>query len=251
MIESRGLAYFVGKRPLLQEINLLVEKSDFVLVFGPNGAGKSTLLRVLAGLLQPERGNVWLDGKSLALYSKRELATRLCYFPQSDEFTLPILVEDIVQAGRYPYRSLFKKFSPADREAVAGGVEEFGLQGLLGRNMQTLSGGERKKVLLASALIQDVPLLLLDEPLSFLDPGSASHLVRRLAGLRGRGKTIVVVSHDVAQFFPHANKILALKNGRQCYFGSREFSRELLQEVYGVAFQRAYAGKKEILFVDE
>jgi iron complex transport system ATP-binding protein len=251
MIEVRGLACSIGKRQILAGMDFVVEKNDFVLVFGQNGAGKSTLLRVLAGLLRAERGEVALAGKNLELYSRRELATRLSYLPQSDEFSLPIMVEDVLLASRYPYRSVFKQFTAADREAYAAGVTEFGLESLLQRNMQTLSGGERKKVLLAGAFIQDVPLVLLDEPLNFLDPGSASRLVRMLAALQHKGKTILIVSHEVERFFPYANKILALKSGRQCYFGDKIFSPELFREVYGVSFQRAYAGKKEILFVDE
>lgn len=251
MIEARGLSCYAGRRPILQEVDIAIERNDFVLVFGPNGAGKSTLLRALAGLLRPATGEIELEGRSLTLYSKRELAARLSYLPQSDEFELPILVEDILQAGRYPYRSLFKRLSQGDQDAIAAGVEQFGLEDLRRRNMQTLSGGERKKVLLASAFIQDVPLILLDEPLNFLDPGSATRLVWALADLRRRGRTIVVVSHEVERFFPHASKIVALKNGRQCYFGSRVFSRELLLDVYGVSFQSTRVGEKEIVFVDE
>jgi iron complex transport system ATP-binding protein len=251
MLEANCLSCSVGRRPILQEIDFAIAANDFVLIFGANGAGKSTLLRTLAGLLPPSKGEIRLAGRSMDRYSRRELATRLSYLPQSDDFELPLLVADILQAGRYPYRSPFKGFSADDRRAIAAGVLEFGLDGLLQRNIQTLSGGERKKVLLASAFVQDVPLILLDEPLSFLDPGSAARLVGALDRLRRQGRTIVVVSHEVERFFPHANKILALKEGRQCYFGSRVFSPDLLREVYGVAFQSVRAGNKEHLFVDE
>jgi iron complex transport system ATP-binding protein len=251
MVEARNLSYAAGKRTILRGLDFSIAKGDFVLVFGQNGAGKSTLLRLLAGMLHAEKGEIFLGGKSTASFSKRELAARLCYLPQSADFVLPILVRDILWAGRYPYRSLFRKPGGLDREIFAAGVEQFQLAGLLERNMQTLSGGERKKVLLASAFIQDVPLILLDEPLSFLDPGSAYHLVRLLEALNRDGKTIVVVSHELEHFFPLASKLLALKNGELSYFGAKAFSAELLREVYQVSFHRIQAAGREIIFVQE
>jgi iron complex transport system ATP-binding protein len=241
MIEARGLSFSVGSRAILHGLDFSIEQKDFVLVFGRNGAGKSTLLRILAGMLRAGKGDVSLSGRSLASYSKRELAVRLCYLPQSDEFVLPILVRDILLAGRYPYRSFFKKLTRRDRDIFDSGVEQFGLGGLLERNMQTLSGGERK----------NVPLILLDEPLNFLDPGSAFHLVRMLEELNRDGRTIVVVSHEIEHFFPQANKMLALKDGGMRYFGVKLFSAELLRDVYQVSFQKVVAAGREIIFVHE
>jgi len=251
MIEVAGLSYFAGARPLLQELDFNVNKNDFVLIFGQNGAGKSTLLKILAGLVPAGKGEVSLNGRNIAGYSKKELATLLSYLPQSDEFGLPILVKDILLAGRYPYRSIFKKPSDRDREIFSAGVERFGLADLLQRNMQTLSGGERKKVLLATAFIQDVPIILLDEPVNFLDPGSTVQLIQMLKSLHQSGKTILVVSHEIEHFFPCANKMLALKNGRLSYFGRKIFSPELFQEIFQVDFQRTFFGGREIIFVNE
>jgi iron complex transport system ATP-binding protein len=251
MVEARGLSYSAGARSILRGLDFSLAAGDFVLVFGQNGAGKSTLLRILAGMLRAGSGEILLAGRSMASYAKRELAARLCYLPQSDEFVLPILVRDILLAGRYPYRSLFMKLGRWDREIFAAGVEQFQLGDLLERNMQTLSGGEKKKVLLASAFIQDVPLILLDEPLNFLDPGSAFQLVKMLESLNRGGKTIVVVSHALEQFFPRASKLLALKNGALRYFGPKVFSAELLRDVYQVSFQRIQAPGREIIFAYE
>ncbi len=245
------MSHFAGNRPILQGLDFSVEKGDFVLIFGQNGAGKSTLLRILSGLIPAKKGGVLLNGKSIAHYSKKELATLLSFLPQSDEFDLPILVRDILLAGRYPYQSVFKKLSARDHELFAEGVEYFGLGDLLERNMQTLSGGEKKKVLLASAFIQDVPLILLDEPVNFLDPGSTFHFIKMLDSLHRKGKTILLVSHEIQYFFPYANKILALKGGRNCYFGDKTFSDELFQEIYQVSFKQTFVGKREIIFVNE
>ena len=251
MIEARGLSYAANRKQILHDLDFIVEQNDFVLVFGANGAGKSTLLRVLAGMLRKTAGEVRLAGRNLASYARKELAMRLSYLPQADEFTLPLLVRDILLAGRYPYRSLFQKLTRRDMEAFAAGVAQFGLDGLLTRNIQTLSGGERKKVLLAGAFIQDVPLILLDEPLNFLDPGSARRLVRILEVLHREGRTIVVVSHEIERFFPLATKMLALQDGALRYYGARTFSAQLFQDVYGVPFQRITAAGREIIFVDD
>lgn len=251
MVEVRGLAYSAGRRPILQEIDLTVEANDFLLVFGRNGAGKSTLLRLLAGRLRAGAGQVRLAGRDLSAYSRRELALRVSFLPQADEFALPMLVNDVLLAGRYPYRSLFRGPSRRDSEAFAAGVSQFGLGALLQRNVQTLSGGERKKVLLAAAFIQDVPLILLDEPLNFLDPGSARQLTRMLTDLHRGGRTIVVVAHEIERFFPLATHMLALADGRARYFGPRTFSAELFHDVYGVPFQRIAAAGRERIIADE
>jgi ABC-type cobalamin/Fe3+-siderophores transport system ATPase subunit len=251
MIDVTGLFRFAGARPILQGIDFSIKKNDFVLIFGQNGAGKSTLLKILAGLIPADRGEVLINGENVSRYSKRELATVLSYLPQSDEFGLPILVKDVLLAGRYPYRAIFKKPTERDREIFFEGVTRFALGDLLQRNTQTLSGGERKKVLLATAFIQDVPIILLDEPVNFLDPGSTLQLIKMLKSLHDSGKTILLVSHEIENFFPLATKMLALKNGRMKFFGRKSFSPELLQEVFQVGFQRTFFGGKEIIFVNE
>jgi ABC-type cobalamin/Fe3+-siderophores transport system ATPase subunit len=251
MINVAHLSYTAAGRAILQELDFSIERNDFVVIIGQNGAGKSTLLRILAGLIPIKKGDILINGRDISRYSKKELATLISYLPQSDEFALPILVKDILLAGRYPYRSIFKKLSDRDKELFSEGVQCFGLENLLKRNVQTLSGGERKKVLLATSFIQDVPIILLDEPLNFLDPGSTFHLIKMLIDLHRKGKTILLVSHEIGQFFSYANKILALKNGRKCYFGEKVFSPELLYEVYQVSFQRTFVGNREIIFLNE
>jgi len=251
LIEVSDLTCSLGGRPILRNLNLTVEENDFILVCGPNGAGKSTLMKILAGLIPVTKGKVTANEKNITRYSRREMATMLSYLPQFDDFGLPILVKDILWAGRFPYRSLLTRLSAQDRKIFSAGVARFGLDGLLERNIQTLSGGERKKVLLAGAFIQDVPIILLDEPLNFLDPASAVQLIRMLENLRDQGKTILLVSHDIERLFPSANKILALKNGERCYFGPKKFSNELFKEIYQVSFQKFTHGGREIVYLDE
>lgn len=251
MITVTHLSYAIGRKSILQNVDFSINENDFLLVFGPNGAGKSTLLKLLAGMMDAKQGDIFIGRKSISRYTKKELATRVAYLPQFDEFSLPLRVRDILLSGRYPYGSFFRSYSRRDIEMVDKTVERFALADYLERNMQTLSGGERKKVLLASAFIQDVPIILLDEPLNFLDPASAMQVMRMLADMHESGKTIVLVSHLIQYFFPQANKMLALKNGIMHHFGAKEFSAQLFRDIYQVSLKRAVVEDKEIIYVVE
>lgn len=251
MIEAIQLSHAVGRKPILKSLDFSIAKNDFVLIFGPNGAGKSTLLKLLAGLLAVEKGDIFIGKKNILHFTKKELARQIAYLPQFDEFSLPLTVGDVLLSGRYPYGSLFKRYSRQDHEQVEKTAARFSLTELVDRNMQTLSGGERKKVLLAGAFIQDVPLILLDEPLNFLDPASALQVMKMLGEMHDAGKTIMLVSHLIQYFFPRANKMLALKDGAMCYFGAKKFSTRLFREIYQVEIKRTLIGNKEIIYVDE
>ena len=221
------------------------------MIFGPNGAGKSTLLKLLAGMLAATQGDIFIGPKNILRYAKKELARQVAYLPQFDEFSLPLLVRDVLMSGRYPYGSLFKKYSLQDRHVVERTVERFALREVIDRNMQTLSGGERKKVMLASAFIQDVPIVFLDEPLNSLDPASALQVIKMLGEMHAAGKTIVLVSHLLHYFFPQANRMLALKDGAMHYFGEKKFSAPLFREIYQVKLERAFIENREIIYVNE
>ena len=245
------MCYSLGHKAILQNMDFSLNENDFVLIFGPNGAGKSTLLKLLAGIITAKRGDVFIGQKNILHYSKKELATQVAYLPQFDEFSLPLLVRDILLSGRYPYQSFFKKYSHQDYEIFEKTVERFALADYVDRNMQTLSGGERKKVLLASAFIQDVPIILLDEPLNFLDPASAMQVIKMLKEMHNQGKTILLVSHLIEYFFPQANKMLALKNGKIHYFGAKKFSAQLFHDIYQVSVKRVFVENKEIIYINE
>ncbi|HSQ34776.1 MAG TPA: ABC transporter ATP-binding protein [Candidatus Binatia bacterium] len=251
MIDVTHLSYAAGPKSILQNLTFSIADNDFVMIFGPNGAGKSTLLKLLAGLIRAGQGDIFIGQKNILHYAKKELATRVAYLPQFDEFSLPLSVRDILLSGRYPYGSLFKNYSRQDHERVEKTAERFALADLVDRNMQTLSGGERKKVLLAGAFIQDVPLILLDEPLNFLDPASALQVIHMLEEMHGAGKTIVLVSHSLQYFFRQANRMLALKNGVMHYYGEKTFSAALFREIYQVEIKRALIENREIIYVAE
>jgi len=250
MIKTDQLSYGIGNQPILENVDLHIEKNDFWLIFGPNGAGKTTLLRIMAGFLSGYHGAVRLKGKSILNYSRRELARIVTYLAQEEKLVLPLRVREVLLSGRYPYRSPWSGYSRKDRDIFRQAVDLFNLDRFLDRDIHTLSGGERKKVFIAAALIQDVSVILLDEPLNFLDPGSSRSIVSLLVNLHEQGRTVVVVSHCLERFFPVANKILAIKEGNPLYCGPRIFDPKLLKETYQVDYHRLRRGAKEIIYAD-
>ncbi|MCP4149161.1 MAG: ABC transporter ATP-binding protein, partial [bacterium] len=232
MIEIRELSYSVGAKSILEGIDLTIRDGDFLLILGPNGAGKTTLLKIICGLLHHFKGDVLLLNQHISRFSTRELATIVSYQPQFEEFALPVSIKDILMAGRYPYKSFFKNYSEEDHRIYDEVVAQFELEPFLERDITTLSGGEKKKVMLASAFIQDVSVILFDEPFTFLDPEAVANLKKMMVRLHKMGKTLVVVSHHFETLFPIVNKIEALKKGRLVYSGDKTFDKEMLLETY-------------------
>ena len=251
MIKIQNLSTELGGHRVLQDINFSIEPNDFWLIFGPNGAGKTTLLRILAGQLSEYSGHVQLGQEDIRDLSTRELARRVAYLPQEEKILLPLRVMDILLAGRYPYRSVFQSYSPRDHALVQEAIEFFELHPFLNRDILTLSGGERKKVLLASAFVQDVSIFLLDEPLNFLDPAAALSVIRMLKHLRDKNKAIVVVSHSLEHLFPHVNKMLAIREGKLIYAGDRTFSVSVFQETYQVSYRHLSHDGHDVLYLHE
>jgi ABC-type cobalamin/Fe3+-siderophores transport system ATPase subunit len=251
MIEIRNLKYWLGDIPILKDINLKIEAGDFWLIFGPNGAGKTTLFKILAGLISNYRGEIRIDSSSTRRESRKKLARKIAYLPQFDDFSLPLTVREILMAGRYPYTTLFRSYSPEDRDLIDRTAVEFGLASFLNRDINTLSGGERKKVMLASAFVQDVSVILLDEPFTFLDPRSLVNLKRMLADLNSRKRTLIVISHQIEILHSLVNKTAAMKEGRLIFSGKQRFDPALLEETYGVRFRNMTVRGREIISIDE
>ncbi len=237
MIEAREIYCQRGGTNVLAGLSLEIKAGDYWLVIGSNGAGKTSLLQALCGMLPLSAGEILLEGRRLVECSRRAIAGRIAFLPQFSDFPLPLSVEQIVLAGRYPHRPLFAEYSRQDLERCAEVLQEFGLDSLARREMSTLSSGEQKKVLLASALVQDVDLIMLDEPLTFLDPQATCQLISRLAGLNRAGKTILLVSHRLELFFNQASHILAMNAGRSLYAGPSGYLPELFQRTLQVNYR--------------
>ena len=224
-------------RPALRDVDLHIEAGECVALVGPNGAGKSTLLRAIAGLVEPVAGSVELAGAPLGGLDRLAIARRLAVVPQLPSLPFSTTVEDVVALGRLPHEHPIRGLRPADRAAVAAAIDRVGVGHLLGRDARELSLGERQLVLLAMAVAQATPILVLDEPTVHLDLRHQVEVMELLTDLNARdGTTIIAVLHDIglaAHFFP---RVVVLENGRLVADGPpiESLSQDRIREVFGV-----------------
>ncbi len=237
MLEARDLAVGYNGQEVLHGITLGLAAGEILVVSGPNGAGKSTLINTLSGVLPPASGSVRLHGKPLEALGNRARARRIAVVPQAGYLPPVFTVRQVVQLGRTPYLGWLGTPQPADQAVVDRVMEELDLAALQDRPVAKLSGGERQRVLLARALAQDAPILLLDEPTTFLDLKHQSEIlsiVRDLA--QGKGLAILMVLHDLNLAAQSADRIALLLEGRIRSLGAPAavLTEENLSAVYGV-----------------
>lgn len=199
---------FYYTKPILKNINLTIQKNTFYSIVGPNGAGKTTLLRLLAGLLKPKSGNIFLEKKPIFSYSKKQLATKVSLVSQ-EHIHFDYRVYEIVSLGRYPHKKRFS-FSKRDYEKIDEAIKICGLEYLKNENILNLSSGEHQRVLIARSLAQDTPILLLDEAFSNLD---LKYILSILDALMSLNKTIISVFHDI-KLARLSDYIIFLKNAQ-------------------------------------
>jgi iron complex transport system ATP-binding protein len=243
-IEAATVTY--RGRAALRDISLHIAAGERVAIIGPNGAGKSTLLRLVAGLVAPVTGSVELAGTRIERLDRLAVARRLAVVPQLPSLPFATSVEEVVALGRLPHEHPVRGMRPGDRAAVAAAIERVGVGHLLGRDARELSLGERQLVLLAMAVAQDAPVLVLDEPTVHLDLRHQVEVMELVGDLNTRdGTTILAVLHDLglaAHFFP---RLILLDRGRIVADGppSEVLAPERIREVFGVdpAFVRLRA----------
>jgi iron complex transport system ATP-binding protein len=229
-VEARG-------RAILRDVTFRLEHGERVALIGPNGAGKSTLMRVLAGILRPAAGRVLLDDRPIAGIDRTEVARRLAVVPQQTALPFAMRVEEVVALGRLPHEAALRGARPSDRAAVAAAIDRVGLGHLLGRDARELSLGERQLVLLALAVAQAAPVLLLDEPTVHLDLRHQVEAMELLRDLNERdGTAMIAVLHDLglaAHFFP---RLVLIDHGRVVADGTpaEVLTDTRIRDVFGV-----------------
>jgi iron complex transport system ATP-binding protein len=237
MLELHDVTVEYRGRAALRSVDLEVLAGERVALVGPNGAGKSTLLRVATGLERPAAGRVLLDGSPIERLDRDAIARRLAVVPQQATLPFATLVEEVVALGRLPHEDPLRGARPSDRAAVAAAIELVGLGHLLGRDARELSLGERQLVLLALAVAQESPLLVLDEPTVHLDLRHQVDIMELLVDLNERqGLTVLAVLHDLAlaaSFFP---RFVVLDAGRLVADGSpaEVLTAERIRETFRV-----------------
>ena len=243
MIEVSGLTISLGGKTILRDVSFEVENGDFLCVLGRNGAGKSTLFKCLSGLHKNFQGTVKLAGKAYQSMSARERARIVAYVPQNVPPDMPYTVREFMEMSRYPWRGMCSRRD--DERAVSEAIALSGIEEFAHRRMRDLSGGERQKVIIASAIAQGSEAILMDEPTTFLDYAhqvEAMELVTRVN--RDRKATMLVITHDVNMALRVSAKVLALSEGGVKWAGIPSELREpdLLHSIFGVTFGRYFAG---------
>ncbi len=235
-IEVRALSFSYGKQPVLRELGFSVEKGTLTAVLGANGAGKSTLFRCLLGFLKPQTGEIFLSGKPLSAYTRREMAAKIAYIPQSSEPIFNYTVLDTVLMGTTGTMNVLQRPGEREREAALQAMRQLGIEALAERGISQISGGERQLALIARALVQNAEILIMDEPTANLDYGNQQRVLRQIRNLTEHGYTVLLSTHNPEHALRYAHRVLALQDGRAIADGAAEtaLTAELLQELYGI-----------------
>lgn len=236
MIEFKGFSFAYENKNVLTDVSAHFLSGDFCAIMGPNGAGKSTLLKAVCRIL-PQVDNVFVDGRAVKDYSFRDLSRKVAYVPQKQEVAFDIPVRDAVMMGRNPYRKLWQGVSENDAKIVQEAMRKTRLDDLSDRMLSQLSGGEFQRVLIARAIAQQTPIMLLDEPLSNLDVAHQLEILDIVANLNQQSNTtVLMVLHDFSQALHWTKDVLLLHEGRIVAHGpsSRILTPSRLKTVFEV-----------------
>jgi iron complex transport system ATP-binding protein len=242
LVEVRKVSFAYGRHEVFRDINLELEDGHILCILGPNGCGKTTLLDCILGILKPTRGTVLVKGKPVSSISAREMARQVAYVPQIHERTFPYLVKDLVLMGRASYLGLFSSPSREDEEIAEWALQEVGMSRFRDRPYTQLSGGEGQLVMIARALAQKTPIIIMDEPTAHLDFRHELIVLETMVRLvRDTGVSILMATHfpNHAFFFENHNlptTVAMMHRAGLAALGppSKVLSEAKLREVYGI-----------------
>lgn len=236
ILEVKNLSAGYGNSPVITNIHFSLVEGEFVTILGPNGSGKSTLIKAVQGLLREVSGEVRVSGKDLFQMRRRDIARAIAFVPQLYEVAFDYTVWEMVSMGRYAHQARLARLSPQEKCLVEEVLRLFGIDHLRDRKMSQLSGGERQRATIARAMVQDTPLLFLDEPSAHLDLSYSLEIFCLLEKLqREHRKTILCTEHNINLVIPYSQRIIFLKNGRIQAHGPPEtmITRAHIEEVFG------------------
>ncbi len=235
-LHATQLSLSLGGVSILKSLSFELQNGEMLGLIGPNGAGKTTLLRLLSGLLQPDSGTIWLDEESYNRLPPRLRAKKIAYLAQSGTAHWPMSVERIVALGRLPHLSDWQKPKESDREIIQQIISQTDLCGFEQRQFNTLSGGERARVLLARALAAEPEILLADEPVAALDLPHQLEIMSLLKQFCNRGGAVAVVLHDLRLAAHYCHRLQLLTHGSELANGkpAEVLSEQHMQQAFGI-----------------
>nr|WP_321465456.1 ABC transporter ATP-binding protein [uncultured Desulfobulbus sp.] len=236
LLETRDLCFSYGDRPIFTDVNLRFNSGEVVSLLGPNGSGKTTLLKTLLGLLRPQRGTVFFEGRPLQGYNRNELAKRIAYVPQVHREAFAYSVEDVVLMGRMPYHGLFSTYSTQDREIADAAMARLDILRLKKRAYTEISGGERQLTMIARSIAQGAEVFVMDEPVNGLDYGNQMRLLADINSLAGDGFTFIMTTHFPDHALMTANRVILFNNGTIVDDGLPQtvINRDSLRDLYRI-----------------
>lgn len=248
-IENLNFFYNEKKAFEIKDISFSLESGKILGILGPNGSGKSTILKLISGIEKPKKGKIFIFGRSIWEYKKIEISKLLRWVGQEEEKKIPYKVFDFLRIGIFPLKGFFKKYGKEDNEKIYEILDIFSLKEKSGWFFEDLSGGEKRLIKIAFALVSNPEIILLDEPFAHLDPSHLKFIFSLIKKEREKGKTFLISSHEYNFLKSISDYLLLLKKGSSVgFYKSNEISKTIFEQVFGVKFlEGKIEGKEQII----
>ncbi|NLK68192.1 MAG: ABC transporter ATP-binding protein [Clostridiaceae bacterium] len=246
MIKLNNINAGYNKVTIIKNININFEKGSIISIIGKNGCGKSTLLRTASNLLKPFSGEITINGTNISAIDRRELSKIVSFLPQHRPVP-NMSVYNLVMHGRYPYLGFSRTKTQQDKDIVENAIRSMGLDPYRNKNIQELSGGERQKAYIAMILAQDTDIIFLDEPTTYLDINHHLEILEITKELKGLGKTVVMVLHDLHSALAYSEKICLMDKGEIVMYDTPErvFASKEIDRIFSINSEMVKVGMDE------
>lgn len=237
VLTGKGISVGYQQNVIIPAMDVQIPREKITSIIGPNGCGKSTLLKALSRMLPVRSGEIVLDGRLISEMPTVEIARKMAILPQGPQAPAGLTVEELVAYGRYPHQKGFGKLQKEDREVIRWALEITHMEEFAERNIDALSGGQRQRAWIAMALAQDTPVILLDEPTTYLDMAHQLEVLELLEALnKKQKKTIALVIHDLNLAARFSDWMIAMRGGRVRYEGTPEeiMTEQMMEEVFSL-----------------
>ena len=246
--------YYDKMQIVLKNFSIAFKKGKFSVILGPNGAGKSTLLKSIIGYITSKSGNILIEEKAVSNWDKIDLAKKISLIPQHYNFSFNYTVEELVIMGRFPYLGYWQNYSENDKKMVENTLKQLDLYKMKDKYFNKLSGGEKQRVSIARALVQDTDIILMDEAFVNLDINHQLEIMQILVKInKKQGKTIILVSHNINLAAEYCDEIFFIKNGKLVAQGTADkvITADILKKIYGTninVITNPISGKPNVVY---